>query len=92
MNAIDDNVLDMFLRPAEKRQFTQKEKESIQKAESNDRIISPTVVKPVKTASKPVKTASKPVKVLKDNDEDEDLFKELELEFSSGKINMDDFL
>jgi hypothetical protein len=85
MNAIDDNVLDMFLRPAEKRQFTQEEKESIQKAESNDRIISPTVVKPVKTTSKPVR-------VLKDNDEDEDLFKELELEFSSGKINMDDFL
>ncbi|KAI8647935.1 hypothetical protein BD408DRAFT_408017 [Parasitella parasitica] len=94
VTAIDDGLLEELLHPAEERLFTPEERAAIQKAEMNEEMAGPMrVLPPMDTlpALKPTKSTNKPVRIIKDyEDEDEELFRELEKELREGTINLDD--
>ncbi|CEP10197.1 hypothetical protein [Parasitella parasitica] len=94
VTAIDDGLLDELLHPAEERQFTPEERAAIQKAEMNEEMAGPMrVLPPLDTLPtlKPTRSNVKPVRTLNDyEDEDEELFRELEKELGEGAINLDD--
>ncbi|KAI7901635.1 SH3-binding, glutamic acid-rich protein-domain-containing protein [Cokeromyces recurvatus] len=94
--AIDNNQLEELLRAAAERNFTPEERAAIQKAEINEEMAAavPTMpsLPPIENGPKlrSTRSVAKPIKIIKDYDEDEELFKELEKELKEGKINLDD--
>ncbi|KAI8968346.1 hypothetical protein BDF20DRAFT_827895 [Mycotypha africana] len=101
MRAIDEGTLLELLRAATERQFTAEEKAAIQKAEMNEKLASAVIKnqEELPNASRndtmtedipTLKPSVRQVRILKE-DEDEELFRELEKELSEGKeINLDD--
>ncbi|CEI95694.1 hypothetical protein RMCBS344292_09873 [Rhizopus microsporus] len=85
VEAIDDEKLDEFLKPAKERQFTDEERAAIQKAELNEELNQQKMMMPpIPTTLPKLKPVNK-VKPLKDYDEDEELLKLVEQELMEGK-------
>ncbi|KAG0165872.1 SH3 domain binding glutamic acid-rich protein-like [Apophysomyces sp. BC1034] len=93
LRCVEEQILDTLLKPAAERVLTEEEKTAMRKAKtvSDDPATAPPMrVLPAGPVELPILRKTKTpgvVKPLRDADDDEDLFRELEKELSQGKLD-----